>query len=591
MSIWAIFGVSALFLGLSQLQLAWQAPNKKDDYLNKQKYLTHLFAVSLPLLLFWLLYHEVLNGWWTFDDPDILHYVETIGPFAGFFDPNQKYNFYTPLQHLSLGIDYWLFGLEPAGFYWHHLLSLSVVVLLAYAVLSLFFAPLLASIVVSLFVVSVPTAQVTHYLMVRHYVEGLALSLIAVWAYVQAVKEKRWAWAGLGGVFYLLATMAKELYVPLVIVLAWLPIGTIKTRIRFLTPYVVLAILYTLLRVYMLGEHVLSSYHEQTTTWQDIFNFPATFLNVMGWYSIWQWLLILGITLAFSIALWQRLLSLGVSSLVWFCMVFMPLIPVMWRIPMLYYYLFVFGLLFYLGCGIALNYLGELLAHSFWRNTIITGYFFALLLASLLPVQTEQVRLHTVMLAGKIPGEFLMYSDSPSTVLIYDYHVADDFIFLRDHVLNSTEGVKWCPKDDCMCASRYPGYTAKQYVNGQWQTKTLSPAECGNAKKDLSVAITLTLPKTLSWHFGPYSQEQGEYYISTSLDVYGQRLSDPMILKVPSQGAYTFCCQPLSKPFTWIVIFKSVEGWETYSSPLVLDPKQANNQGLVELVWQRFLKP
>ncbi len=592
-SLWAIFILGVLFLGLNQLPLAWQAPNKRGDSSKPQNYLTHLFAVSLPLILFWLLYHQVLNAWWEFDDPAILHYVETIGPFASFFDPQQKFNhFYTPLQHLSLGIDYEFFGLTPAGFYWHHLLSLSAVILLAYAVLSLFFAPLLASMIVSLFIVSVPTAQVTHYLMVRHYVEGLALSLIAVWVYVQAVKQERWTWAVLGSLFYLLATLAKELYVPLVIALAWLPIGIVKTRIRLLIPYIVVAILYTLLRFYMLGEHVFSSYI-QTTTWQNILNFPATFLNIMGWDALWQWLPLLGLVIIFGIALWRKSLFLGLSSLVWISMAFIPLIPIIWKIATFYYYLFVFGLLFFVGYGIAFNHLGELLAHSVWRNLIIMGWFLILLLANLLPVQTEQLRMQTLMQARKIQGEFLMYSNSSSTVLIYDYDFAPNLIYLRDKVLAQTNGVNWCLKDDCLCAIHYPGYTAKQYVNGQWQTKRLSNQGACEKIRELSVVLTLTPPNQVTWHLGPYSYNQGQYYVSTSLDAYGQSSSRPTFYRIMPQGTHTFFGRPLLKPLTLIVKYESSEGWQTYSPRLVLDPKPVNEQGLVKVVWQRGerLKP
>jgi len=578
-SLWAIFVVGLLFLGLSHLPLAWQAPNKMADCSKKQKWLTHLFAASLPLLLFWLLYHLVLNTWWSFDDPDILRYIDRIGPIAGFFDPSQKYNFYTPLQHFSLGIDYGLFGLNPTGFYWHHLLSLSVVILLAYLVLSLFFAPLLASMIVSLFVVAVPTAHITHFLMVRHYVEGLALSLIAVSAYVQAVRQERWAWAGLGSLFYLLATMAKELYVPLVIALVWLPIGTVKTRLRLLIPYIIVAILYTLLRIYMLGEHVFSGYSEKSTTWLDVVNFPTAFINVMGWHALWQWLIMLGIASVFSVMLWQRRLTLGLSSLVWFGMAFIPLIPIMWRIPMLPYYLFVFVLLFYIGCGIALNHLGKL---SPWRNALITGVFLALLLTSLLPVQTAQFHLHALKQAEKTQGEFLMYNPSSATVLIYDYPVATSLIYLRNKVLSRTEGVKWCPKEDCLCTTQYPGYTAKQYVNGEWQTKTLSPAGCGNVKKPLSVIISLT-PDTVNWHFGPYPQGQGQYYAKVTMQG-GQAQNHAAFFPIQPQGTQPLA-QPLSNPVQWIVKYVTPDGQEIYSAPLLLEPTQMNEQGLVEVIW------
>ncbi|EDN69868.1 membrane protein [Beggiatoa sp. PS] len=509
-----------------------------------------------------------------------------------FLRRTKKYGLsYVPLQPLSAAVDWQLFGLNPSGFYWHHLLSVSAVILLAYAVLSLFFAPLLASMIVSLFVVCVPTAQVVHYLMVRHYIEGLALALIAVWFYIKAVKQEQWTWAILGSVFYLLSTLAKELYIPLVMVLAFLPVSTVKRRIRFLLAYVFAAIIYTLLRLKMQGEYVLSSY-EQTTTWQDILSFPTTFFNIMGFHAVWQWLPVVGIGIILGIALLKKPLSLGLSSFMWFSMVFAPLIPILWRIPHLYYYLFVFALLFFIGCGIALNELGKMLALSVWRTFIITSLFLCLLLANFLPGQQEQLRLQKHNQLEKIQGEFLMLSHSPSTVLIYDYHVAGSLIYLRDKVLGHTEGVKWCPRTECFCAIRYPNFMAKQYLNGQWQTHQLSTADCDDKKnqQNLSVKLTLKSPSMITWELGPYSQEQGDYEVSISLDEYGQLLSSPMIFKVPPQGRYNFLGQSLQDPLTVRIKYRSAQGWEIFSPPLILEAKPLNDKGRVEIVWQRFEK-
>jgi hypothetical protein len=591
-SLWAILGFIVLFFWLSQLSLAWQFPNKVSCDYNESSYLIHFFAASLPVLLFWLLYHQVLDAWWSFDDPCILEYLHDIGPFAGFFDPAKKSSpfFYTPFQYLSLGLDYQFFLFNPYPFYWHHLLSFTLVLLLAYAVLSRFFAPLLASMIVSLFVVSVPTSQVVHHLMVRHYIEGLAFALIATWAYVQAVKQNQWGWAGFSSLFFLLACLAKELYVPLVIVLVSLPVGVIKVRLRLLLPFVIATLLYVVLRVYMLGlSNIATSYPEQSTAWQDILNFPITYFNIMGWQAIWQWFPVIGVVVVFTIAIWQKPRSLGLSSLIWFIAIFAPLIPILWRLLYINYYLLVFGFLFCIACGIAFKQVTEFLVHSSWRNTIINLWFFTLLLASLLPTQVEQVRLQKINQQEKTQGEFLLYALSPNTVLIYNYHCGANLVHLRKKVLARTEGVHHCQKEDCLCTTQYPGYTATQYINEQWQTKILSPAECENTKEDLSVVISLTPPHNVTWHFGPYPQGQGQYYVSILMTDRNAK-SNAIFSPLPAQGTNTLA-QPVSNPVRIVVKYVAPQGWETYSAPLLLDPAQVNDQGVVEVVWQRSLKP
>ncbi len=64
-----------------------------------------------------------------------------------------------------------------------------------------------------------------------------------------------------------------------------------------------------------------------------------------------------------------------------------------------------------------------------------------LLLANLLPVQTEQLRIQTAMQARKIQGEFLMYSKSSSTVLIYDYDFAPNLIYTDQVLINKQCGL------------------------------------------------------------------------------------------------------------------------------------------------------
>ena len=117
---WGVGIVGMLLLGSSHFSIVWQSPSQISTLPRQQKFLIHFWLALLPVLLFWLLYHRVLVGWWTFDDPHILRYLHTTGPLAGFYDPQKNFAFYTPLLPFSFAVDFWLFGFNPAGFYWHH---------------------------------------------------------------------------------------------------------------------------------------------------------------------------------------------------------------------------------------------------------------------------------------------------------------------------------------------------------------------------------------------------------------------------------------------------------------------------------------
>ena len=178
-SMWEVLAITLGYLLASSLTTAWS--------LQPLNCRIHWLVMSLPLLLFWVLYHQLLSAWWTADDPALLEYIYEVDPWTMLVSKTRGL-FYTPLQPLSLGLDYHFFGLQPSGFYWHHLLSFSLVLILAYGVLSQFFPPLLASMVISLFIIMVPTVHIAHHLMLRHYLEGFGLALLATGCYLRAIQ-------------------------------------------------------------------------------------------------------------------------------------------------------------------------------------------------------------------------------------------------------------------------------------------------------------------------------------------------------------------------------------------------------------------
>lgn len=611
--------VGLLLLTFSAIPTTWQPP--KTSKQDPMRWWIHGLALGLLLLLFGTVYHQVLEAWWTYDDPHILYYVDAKGPLVGFYDPNEKYNFYTPLQTASWWLDYQLFGIEPQGFYWHHVFSMSIVIVLAYMVCNLFFAPFISTAVVSLFIVAVPTVEMVHYLMVRHYIEGLAFALLSTWLYVFAINRTCWHFALLGSVIYFLAAISKELYVPLVVALIWLPVGNLPIRIRYLLPYVFFAVLYTLIRLYMLGYSTFSTYNpvslDNSTGWQDIVFFPVTLSNIMGWEQWWQWLPMLGVVFILMSLVVRKPMVIGLPMLTWLICVLLPLVPILWRISMLHYYLFVVGLFVALGVGLALHYLASWLKQFSWHTPLLSGFILVLLMAYLLPAQVDHMRLKRMMENWRVHGMALLYDNTPLTVVIYDYHVASSLIYLREQVLQRTEGIGWCPEVNCECVINYSGYTAKQFRNGKWHSEIITPEsylqdtqkseflqlqDCGYTDKALSVQITFLSPTTVRWEFGPYEDTQGIYSVfflqpkqvsNPNLAAKESNLKEHLLKfniaftsktdfrlhTIPRKGKYTFT-QPLKQAWQIVVKYQSKAGWATYSPRLDFNPTQT------EVFWQ-----
>ena len=584
-SMWEVLAITLGYLLASSLTTAWS--------LQPLNCRIHWLVMSLPLLLFWVLYHQLLSAWWTADDPALLEYIYEVDPWTMLVSKTRGL-FYTPLQPLSLGLDYHFFGLQPSGFYWHHLLSFSLVLILAYGVLSQFFPPLLASMVISLFIIMVPTVHIAHHLMLRHYLEGFGLALLATGCYLRAIQIASRVynpWTMIGSICYLGASLAKEIYVPLPVVLFTLSRGTFPQRLRQLWLWLVAAAIYTGLRIYSMGwDNLLASYSEQSTDWQDVLNLPMAYIKDMGWQAHWQWLPLGAVIVMLLIQIRQQPYSLGIFSVVWLIAVLGPLWPVLWRLIDLKYYLFMVAFLTSLACGLVWSQFNRWLIALQWRTFLINAWFFAIFFANLLPTQREQFWLYQDKAIRHLQGQFLLNSDFQQTVLIdKDYYAAQQVVNLRKKILGQLPGPSWCPVDDCYCALLYPGYTGWRYLNGQWQVEVLSPDNRCGKQANLSLQITLASPTQLCWQLGPYTEQQGTYYawVVTAKESFNLHISPRTI---PSQGLYTFE-QELTEPIKVLVKYQSLEGWYTYTPPVVVDPKQVNAQGVVAVNWRHVAQP
>lgn len=118
--------------------------------------------------------------------------------------------------------------------------------------------------------------------MTRHYLEGLLAALCASALFVLSVRRPPGPAATMlavaGATLLLLATTAKEIYVPLVILLAFLPESSWRRRLRALAPFAAVAVIYTLWRFWMLGAPIPSP--DATTDWHRWTALPAWFSSL-----------------------------------------------------------------------------------------------------------------------------------------------------------------------------------------------------------------------------------------------------------------------------------------------------------------------
>ena len=220
-------------------------------------------AVAILTLSIWvaLLYYPSLAlGWTTFDDVIMLLQAEMFSPRDYFFTPDvyrllSSANL-TPWVTLSYDFDLALFGIAAEPFRIHQLLAIAILVAGSYLFIVRWCGPLVAWVSMLLFSVSAPVAAVATTLSMRHYSEGGIMAVLALHSYYVATHHRGWkhkALILLSAAAYAGAVTAKEVFVPLVVVLFVIDHGTWIGRLRRLWLHALVAVLYSLWRIAMLG--------------------------------------------------------------------------------------------------------------------------------------------------------------------------------------------------------------------------------------------------------------------------------------------------------------------------------------------------
>ena len=224
--------------------------------------------ISLCLGAFpFFIYGPNLPIWWIGDDTQILKHVASHHLWECFLVPSvwrelSPYNL-TPWIDALYDLDLFLFGLNPIYFYLHHLAIFGLLTVTTYYFLRLWLNRSWAFAASFTFVLSPCYANNVYFLMTRHYVEGLLWSLWAIILYIKALRDQRPALAYWGALFYLIATLCKEIYVPLVLLLPVWPEGNrsgyiqaFSKRLFYFLPFILIAGAYTLYRRWMLGNWI-----------------------------------------------------------------------------------------------------------------------------------------------------------------------------------------------------------------------------------------------------------------------------------------------------------------------------------------------
>ncbi|MEA2344357.1 MAG: hypothetical protein QOF63_2526 [Thermoanaerobaculia bacterium] len=207
-----------------------------------------------------LLYHKVTRLWWIWDDTYLLHIVSEHRMLDYFADGSvwlsMPQQLFTPLLTASYHAELALFGLNPAPFYAVHLAELAAIAIALAFALRLWMSRAAAACAAFLFLVGTPVAVMAAQLMLMHYIESVLLSILAAALFARAMRSGRKLPMIASALLYLLAMLAKEIAIPLLLVLLILPERELRARLRAVWPHAVALAIYFAWRHAILGKVV-----------------------------------------------------------------------------------------------------------------------------------------------------------------------------------------------------------------------------------------------------------------------------------------------------------------------------------------------
>lgn len=542
-----------------------------------QEKLSYLLWASVPLLLFFIAYHQAAEAWWMQDDPQLLKMVVAHSPWEYFFKPTVWRVFsstnLTPWSLLSFEIDWQLFGFNPHGFYIHHLISFAIALIAIYAAITPIWGSPVAGLTTIFFLNSSAAASAVQLLMVRNYVEGLALAALSFWCYLQAVRKRRMSLAFAGALLYLFSVTAKEIYVPLAALLPLLPLGTSRLRWKSALPYMGVVPVYIMWRLWMLGtNHLLSGYGHHPG-WSTVFHFPYEAIILMGWTTPWQQSILVVNSALFLWFVLTRPRTRLTVSLCLIAILVLPLVPVISILS--YRYLMLPMLFVSLALALGLFHLWQQASRPYMKAlSLISGI--ALLTASCTARDTNPWwQNRQGVCRYRAEGQFLM-AGPPDAVLVEPFGPGwyyEGLFWLRRRLMQETRGPQICG-DRCLC--HHPGASS-----GRWWTYAdgvVRPVAHNNQGCELRPDAPLSVKflyadGAIRWHFGPY--RAGKYAVMALLDEGTLRqdaLPGPPLL-LPREGS---CCVTLYKPTSFWVRYQSPAGWTTCSPLLSLDATEGS---------------
>lgn len=536
----------------------------------KHSLLKYLLLISITFICF---NHHLLSANWRWDDTQILVHVLNTSALDNFVNPDvwRKFspNNLTPWLILTFKIDYFLFGLNPLGFYLHHILSLIILTFLfVYLTIRLTNNRYSGFIFFIIFISGAPLYTVTEQLMTRHYIEGMIFCLLSVIFSLKYSDTKNKKHLLVSVLFYSLAAISKEIYVPSIGILLLIYFYNKVLSYKIITLHFIIGLAYTGWRFFMLPS-VIGGYStgNSNSSGIEIEKYLNGYLKIpdliFGNFWLFPLVTILILTLFYFYKNPKNITFILISCI----FILLPLAPLI-NYPGINNpdrYLFAFWAFLSLFISVSAFNLFD------FNKSIINKIIFLLFLSFTLPLaanQSHKFRGYAILMGNEFDTHALFINDNNNEINFYPSKLILDsgwFITglfdLKKIILNHENKIKiitdeifikdvltnfWIYSQECKCIEdkTYDLENTKNLL-----TKSI--------RLDAPLSIDLKikrLPDQVEWNFGPYTE--GSYEVLLP-DSYGA-------IKFQKTGSLKIQIDP-NKDIGIILKYTDPTGWTTYS--------------------------
>lgn len=211
-------------------------------------------CVALALAL----YSFQFSGGWRFDDGHHLAFLSYYSHFEYIYRPEaarlQSGAHYTPFNILTYDLAHRLAPFsKPALFYAFHITLIGLAAAALYAYLNVVAGRVGAIFGAAIFLCGFPVAGMSGQLMVGHYVVGFAFAGLCLYFYERTAQG---GFSPLAILFYFLACLSKEIFLPLILFPALDPRFDFRQRVYRVIPWLAAGALFWLLRTLVVASIV-----------------------------------------------------------------------------------------------------------------------------------------------------------------------------------------------------------------------------------------------------------------------------------------------------------------------------------------------